>query len=146
MNNKSISKEINIADFFKDPMFISNIIQNGINEALLMHKQAGNPVCTWKDGKVVWIPAEDIQINFKDVKKDSAYSNNEMHYVNSAENIGIKKAKLEGQQELFNMLLTSKFGNISAAYLTKISGATPAEIQELCKKILITNNIDELFN
>jgi hypothetical protein len=32
-------------------------------DALLKHKQAGNPVCTLKDGKVVWIAPEDIKLN-----------------------------------------------------------------------------------
>lgn len=43
-------------------MFITKIIQIGINQALLKHKQAGNPICTSKEGKVVWIPAEKIEI------------------------------------------------------------------------------------
>lgn len=37
-------------------------LQEGINSALLQHKRAGNPVCEWKDGKVVWISAENIVI------------------------------------------------------------------------------------
>lgn len=26
------------------------------------HKRFGNPIVVWQDGKVVWIPAEEIQI------------------------------------------------------------------------------------
>lgn len=76
--------------------------------------------------------------------------NNEMHYITSAERLGMKKGKLEGklegQQELLDMLLKSKFGQVPSAYLAKISDATPDQIQELCKKILTAKNIDELFN
>jgi hypothetical protein len=39
------------------------IIQSAINEALLIHKKLGNPVCTLKDGKVHWVRPEDIVIN-----------------------------------------------------------------------------------
>ena len=31
-----------------------------VREALLRHKQAGNPVATWLDGRVVWVAPEDI--------------------------------------------------------------------------------------
>lgn len=34
--------------------------QAAIREALLDHKRAGNPVAQWRDGRVVWIQAEDI--------------------------------------------------------------------------------------
>lgn len=41
---------------------ISQALARGVREALLKHKQAGNPVATWRDGKVVWIPPEEILI------------------------------------------------------------------------------------
>lgn len=37
-------------------------IQKGVREALMKHKQAGNPVATWKDGKVVILEPEDIKL------------------------------------------------------------------------------------
>jgi len=48
-----------------------NVVQGGpvvaalrraARSALLEHKRAGNPVASWKDGKVVIIPAEEISI------------------------------------------------------------------------------------
>jgi hypothetical protein len=33
-----------------------------VREALLRHKQAGNPVAVWRDGRVVWIRPEDIPV------------------------------------------------------------------------------------
>jgi hypothetical protein len=39
---------------------VTAIIQSGIRDALLKHKQAGNPVCEWKNNKVVWIAPEKI--------------------------------------------------------------------------------------
>ncbi len=35
----------------------------GIKAELLKHKQAGNPVCTWRDGKVVWVEPKDIPLD-----------------------------------------------------------------------------------
>ena len=53
----------NITKIIKDPDKVTKIIQSGIQDALLMHKQAGNQVCEWRNNKVVWIPAEKIIIN-----------------------------------------------------------------------------------
>jgi hypothetical protein len=33
-----------------------------VKDALREHKLKCNPVATWKDGKVVWIPPEKIEI------------------------------------------------------------------------------------
>jgi len=52
-----------ISEIMNDSEKVRLIIQRGINIALLKHKQAGNPVCEWKDNKVVWIKPENISIN-----------------------------------------------------------------------------------
>ena len=44
---------------------VTAIIQAGIQDALLKHKQAGNPVCEWKNNKVVWIAPEKISVEKK---------------------------------------------------------------------------------
>jgi hypothetical protein len=31
-------------------------------KTLVRHKRLGNPIVVWRDGKVVWIPAEEIEI------------------------------------------------------------------------------------
>ena len=41
---------------------ILEAINEGIREALLDHKRNGNPICTWRDGQVVWIQPEDIPV------------------------------------------------------------------------------------
>jgi len=37
-------------------------VQRAVRHALLTHKRAGNPVASWEDGKVVIIPAEEIEV------------------------------------------------------------------------------------
>lgn len=37
-------------------------LKEAVKNALLDHKLAGNPIAIWKDGKVIWIPAEKIPI------------------------------------------------------------------------------------
>jgi hypothetical protein len=41
---------------------IEKILQKAVNHALLIHKRLGNPIATWKDGKVVIIPPEEIVV------------------------------------------------------------------------------------
>lgn len=48
-----------------DPKRVRDIIQSAINAALLKHKQAGNPVCEWKNDQVVWVQPEDIVVGKK---------------------------------------------------------------------------------
>ena len=55
-NNDRISQIMN------NPEKIRKAIQSGINKALLQHKQAGNPVCSFKNGKVFWVKPDDIII------------------------------------------------------------------------------------
>jgi hypothetical protein len=49
--------------FVNENAAIEQAMRLAVRDALIQHKRAGNPVCTWRDGKVVWIPAEEIQID-----------------------------------------------------------------------------------
>ena len=63
MNDNSRSKQI--ADILNDSDKMTKIIQAGVNHALLQHKRMGNPICEWRDGRVVWISPEKIQVQTK---------------------------------------------------------------------------------
>ena len=63
MTDKKRSKQI--FDILNDSDKMTKIIQAGVNRALLQHKRMGNPICEWRDGRVVWIPAEKIQVQTK---------------------------------------------------------------------------------
>ena len=39
---------------------ITQALTQGVREALLKHKQAGNPVVVWRNGKMVWLKPEEI--------------------------------------------------------------------------------------
>lgn len=60
---KPQKNEDKISKIMNDPKKVRDIIQSGINAALLKHKQAGNPVCEWRNDKVVWVQPEDIVVN-----------------------------------------------------------------------------------
>ena len=42
---------------------VEEVFRRAVQHALLMHKRAGNPIALWKDGKVVIIPPEEIQVD-----------------------------------------------------------------------------------
>jgi predicted ABC-type ATPase len=62
---------IHVHDY--DPETLQQILEEGdaviaairesVREALRMHKRLGLPVVTWQDGKVVWIPADQISVD-----------------------------------------------------------------------------------
>ena len=52
-----------ISEAFADPAKITRALAQGVRDALLKHKQTGNPVVVWRDGKIVWLKPEDIQVS-----------------------------------------------------------------------------------
>lgn len=42
---------------------ILEALRLAVRDALAHHKRAGNPIATWRDGRVVWIPPEEIVID-----------------------------------------------------------------------------------
>ena len=62
MANKINKNDDSISIILNDSARVTTIIQEGIKTALLKHKQAGNPVCEWRDNKVVWISPENIPV------------------------------------------------------------------------------------
>jgi hypothetical protein len=47
-------------------------LKRAVRQALLRHKRLGNPICTWRNGQVVWIPPEEIPVDDPmDQKRDS---------------------------------------------------------------------------
>ena len=41
---------------------VEKALREAVTEALIRHKRLGTPIVVWRDGEVVWIPAEEIQI------------------------------------------------------------------------------------
>jgi hypothetical protein len=51
-----------ISETFADPEKITQALAKGVYDALLRHKQAGNPVVVWQNGKMVWLKPEEIPV------------------------------------------------------------------------------------
>ena len=41
---------------------VTRAFRRAVRKALLEHKRDGDPIVEWRDGKVVWVPAEEIVI------------------------------------------------------------------------------------
>ncbi len=53
-----------IAEILADPRILEAAVQRAVRAAVLAHARAGNPVATWRDGKVVWIQPAEILAQF----------------------------------------------------------------------------------
>ncbi|MGR3176099.1 MAG: hypothetical protein ACUZ8N_16105 [Candidatus Scalindua sp.] len=54
-----------ISEIFENKEKITKALSDAVNEALLQHKKASNPVALWEDGKIVLIQPEDILVDDK---------------------------------------------------------------------------------
>jgi len=61
----SVAEKKTIDELFRDGKEIDSALRNAVQQALLQHKKAGNPVAEWRDGKVVLIKPEDIVVEEK---------------------------------------------------------------------------------
>jgi len=54
--------EKSIDEIFEEGTLIDRALKQAVQEALLRHKQAGNPIVVWRDGKLVWIKPKEIPV------------------------------------------------------------------------------------
>ena len=58
-----MSEELTDLDLIlSDSNRIERAVQRAVQEALRMHKRAGNPVAVWRDDKVVWLAPDEIPV------------------------------------------------------------------------------------
>jgi len=55
-------RRLDIDELFRQRTEIDKALALAVQDALWQHKQLGNPVAVWRDGKVVWIPPEEIPV------------------------------------------------------------------------------------
>jgi hypothetical protein len=51
-----------IDEALADKESIKAVVAAAVREAVLKHKLAGNPIVGMRDGKMVWIPPEEIEV------------------------------------------------------------------------------------
>lgn len=48
---------------FRDTARILKAMDEAVRAAILDHKRAGNPIATWRDGQVVWLSPDEIDVD-----------------------------------------------------------------------------------
>jgi hypothetical protein len=56
-------RELTLDELFEDGRAIDEALREAARDARRFHKALGNPMATWRDGKVVWVQPEDIRID-----------------------------------------------------------------------------------
>lgn len=55
-------KRDRIDEILADKEKIKAAVEAAVREAVLRHKQAGNPIVVMKDGKMVWLKPDEIEL------------------------------------------------------------------------------------
>lgn len=53
---------IALAELFENGAEIDRRVTNAVRAALLDHKRTGDPIAIWRDGRVVIVPANQIEL------------------------------------------------------------------------------------
>jgi hypothetical protein len=64
------SGKISVPERMRDSEGIAKAMEEAIRDTVREHKLLGYPIVVWQDGKVVWIPPEEIELS--DEKNPSA--------------------------------------------------------------------------
>ena len=48
--------------FAEEGHLIDEALKKGVRDAILQHKREGLPIVIYRDGKVVWVQPEDIEV------------------------------------------------------------------------------------
>ena len=60
-SNKKVDPSKDLFVVYSDE--INRAYERAVREALLMHKRAGNPVPIERDGKLVWLQPDEIEVD-----------------------------------------------------------------------------------
>jgi hypothetical protein len=55
-------KPLELANLVAQADAVEAAARQAVREALLVHKRMGNAICVWREGRVVWIPPEEITV------------------------------------------------------------------------------------
>jgi hypothetical protein len=54
------SQPLTVKELLDNRSLVATALARGVYDALLRHAQAGHPVATWREGKVVWVQPDEI--------------------------------------------------------------------------------------
>lgn len=126
------SKPKDIRHIMLETDLVGRALRKAVVNAMIRHKRPGNPIVVWREGKVVWIPAEEIEI--PDLEPDEEQSDlvftpsgrtDHPRPVRQPSDEGSGKTCASGTRERIGMLPDfDEFGNLPP-------GIHPATIEEI---------------
>lgn len=60
------------AERASDPERIERALRAAVRDALLRHKRDGDPVAVWREGRVVWLHADEIVVPQDEARENDA--------------------------------------------------------------------------
>jgi hypothetical protein len=60
--------KISVSERMRDGKGMAKAMGEAIRETVREHKLLGYPIVVWKDGKVVWVPPEEIELKDEPTK------------------------------------------------------------------------------
>ena len=57
----AIEQDRDINEAFEEGTPIDDALNEAVREAVLQHKRMGQPLAVWRDGKTVWLSAEEVE-------------------------------------------------------------------------------------
>jgi hypothetical protein len=58
----SEKKRVDIGRLIREGTLVDEAMRLAVRDAMRLHKKLGDPVVGWKDGRVVWVPADQIEL------------------------------------------------------------------------------------
>jgi len=59
--NAKANPPVDILRTLQEGGLVEQALRDAARQAILEHKKEGLPLAMWRDGKVVWVPAEDLE-------------------------------------------------------------------------------------
>ena len=68
-----------IGKIFAEGTLIDEAMRRGVREAIRQHRLAGVPMVVWRDGKIMHIPAEQLEKELEELERAGRLSSRQPH-------------------------------------------------------------------
>jgi hypothetical protein len=57
-----MAEKVKPIDFYSDDKALAKAMASAVRKALRSHKLLSDPIVIWQEGKIVWVPPEEIVV------------------------------------------------------------------------------------
>lgn len=66
---KTVDPPEDLLTILREGVLVERALQKASLQAIREHKEAGLPLAMWRDGKVVWVPAEELEAEIQEAAR-----------------------------------------------------------------------------